>query len=347
VRIRTDALRVQTARYRELVENANDVIYTLDTEGRFTSINRTGERITGYRHDTLLGADLSRLVAPEHVDQARAMLARGGTNPLPSVYELNILAEDGRAVTLEVSSRPIHEDGKVVGTQGIGRDVTERKQAQEMKAQFAAVLEERSRIARELHDSLDQGFWGILLQVEAAAKSLPDAPQGAQAHLETARSLVLHCQNEAHRSVWDLRSCMLERSDLASALDAIARQVAPNASLELKTEVVGTPCPLPALVENNLLRIGQEAITNAVRHAGARQVRTELRFEPECLRLVVTDDGSGFDVTSQAHANNGRFGLIGMRERAKRIGGRLKIESVPGAGTKVAVELSLDGLSTK
>jgi PAS domain S-box-containing protein len=347
VRIRTEALQVQTARYRELVENANDVIYTLDTEGRFTSINRTGERISGYRQDELLGRDLSSLVAPEHVNRAHAMLAPEGTNPVPSVYELNILAEDGRAVTLEVSSRPIYEDGKIVGTQGIGRDVTERKQAQEMKAQFAAVLEERSRIARELHDSLDQGFWGILLQVEAAAKSLPDAPPGAQTHLETARSLVLHCQNEAHRSVWDLRSCVLERSDLASALDAIARQVGPSASVELKTEVVGTPCPLPALVENNLLRIGQEAMTNAVRHAGARQVRTELRFEPECLRLVVTDDGSGFDVQSSTHASNGRFGLIGMRERAKRIGGRLKIESVPGAGTKVAVELSLDAPSAK
>jgi PAS domain S-box-containing protein len=344
VSIRTEALRVQTARYRELVENANAVIYTLDTEGRFTSINRTGERITGYRQDALLGKDLGCLVAPEHVARARAMLAPEGTNPVPSVYELSILAEDGRAVTLEVSSRPIYENGRVVGTQGIGRDVSERKQAQEMKAQFAAVLEERSRIARELHDSLDQGFWGILLQVEAAAKSPPDAPQGMHAHLEMARNLVLHCQNEAHRSVWDLRSCVLERSDLASALEAVARQVATSGTVELKTEVFGTPCPLSAVVENNLLRIGQEALTNAVRHAAAKVVRTELRFEPECIRLVVTDDGSGFDVDGQAHANNGRFGLIGMRERAKRIGGRLKIESVPGAGTKIVAEMSLDAV---
>lgn len=339
VRTRTEALRVQTARYRELVENANDVIYTLDTEGRFTSINRAGERITGYQQQELLGTDLARLFGPERAGPAPSAPGPEGTSAALSVYELDILAKDGHAVTLEVSSRPIHEDGRVVGTQGIGRDVTERKLAQEMKAQFAAVLEERSRIARELHDSLDQGFWGILLQVEAAAKSLPEAPQGAEAHLDMARNLVLHCQNEAHRSVWDLRSCVLERSDLASALDAVGRQVAADAPVELKTEIFGTPCPLSAVLENNLLRIGQEAMTNAVRHADAKHVCTELRFEPECIRLVVTDDGSGFDVHAQAHAINGRFGLIGMRERAKRIGGRLKIESVPGAGTKVVVEM--------
>jgi PAS domain S-box-containing protein len=342
VRVRTEALRVQTARYRELVENANDVIYTLDTEGRFTSINRAGETITGYGRDELLGRDIGGFVPPEQAAEARSAAGLEGGGGAAAVYELSLSAKDGRTVTLEVSPRPLYVDGTVVGTQGIGRDVTDRKQAQEMKAQFAAVLEERSRIARELHDSLDQGFWGILLQVEAASRSLPAAPEGTHVHLEMARNLVLHCQNEAHRSVWDLRSCVLERSDLASALEAIGLQVAADASVELKTEVFGTPCSLPVVLENNLLRIGQEAVTNAVRHAAAKQVRTELRFEPECIRLVVTDDGSGFDVHAQAGANDGRFGLIGMRERAKRIGARLKIESVPGAGTKVAVEMPKD-----
>ncbi len=344
VRVRTEALRVQTARYRDLVENASDVIYTLDKGGRFTSLNRAGERITGYQEQELLGLDLARVVTPEHAARARAIPASTPTD-LP-VYELNVMAKDGHIVTLEVSSRPICENGRVVGAQGIGRDVTERNQAQAMKAHLAAVLEERSRIARELHDSLDQGFWGILLQVEAAAKSLPNAPQGAHTHLDMARNLVLHCQNEVQRSVWDLRSCALERSDLASALEAVAHQVAADAPVELTTEVMGVPCLMPAVVENNLLRIGQEAMTNAVRHACAKRVRTELRFEPEGVRLVVTDDGSGFDVDSPAHATSGRFGLIGMRERAKRIGGRLKIESVRGTGTKVEVELPLAALTT-
>jgi PAS domain S-box-containing protein len=345
VRVRTEALQVQTARFRELVENASDVIYTLDNQGRFTSLNRAGERITGYPEQEVLGRELAGLVTPEHAARVDAMLSPSPADAALPVHELQVVAKDGHTVTLEVSSRPIREDGRVMGTQGIGRDVTERNQAQEMRARFAAVLEERSRIARELHDSLDQGFWGILLQVEAAAKSLDNAPQGTHAHLDMARNLVLHCQNEAHRSVWDLRSCALERSDLASGLDAVARQVSADAPVDVTTEVMGTPFPMRAVVEDNLLRIGQEAMTNAVRHAAAKRVRTELRFEPGAIRLVVTDDGSGFDVDSPAHATNGRFGLIGMRERAKRIGGRLKIESVPGTGTKVEVELGMDALA--
>jgi signal transduction histidine kinase len=106
---------------------------------------------------------------------------------------------------------------------------------------------------------------------------------------------------------------------------------------------VGAPRPLPASVENNLLRIGQEAITNAVRHARAHAIVAELRFEPGRVRLAVRDDGSGFDADSTLYAGTGHFGLIGMRERAKRIGGRLTIESAPGAGSTVTVELPTNG----
>src|SRR5262249_1056606 len=151
VRTRTEALRVQTARYRELVENASDVIYTLAPGGRFTSINQGGGRVTGYRQHELLETPLAALLAPGHAAPAPpASEAEGTIGPLP-VYELEIVAKDGHAVTLEISSRPIHEEGRAVGNQGIGRDVTERRLAQEMKAQFAAVLEERSRIAPQLH----------------------------------------------------------------------------------------------------------------------------------------------------------------------------------------------------
>ena len=152
-------------------------------------MNRAGERITGYHEQELLGLDVARVVAPEHVARASAIPGPTPTNAALPVYELNVV-------------------------------------------------------------------------------------------------------------------------DLASALEAVARQVAADAPVELTTEVMGIPCPMPAVVENNLLRIGQEAMTNAVRHSSARRVRTELRFEPEGLRLVVTDDGAGFDLDSLAHATSGRFGLL-------------------------------------
>jgi len=343
VRLRTQALRQQSARYRDLVENANDAIYTLDAAGRFTSINPAGEQMTGYSREEALSIGLADLVAPEHAERTRERLALEIAAGVPAVHELEILAKDGRPLIIEISSRPLYEKGRIVGLEGIARDIGERRLAQEIKAQFSAVLEERSRIARELHDSLDQGFWGILLQLEATSEGLGEGPPSARTHLELARNLVLHCQTEAHRSVWDLRSPVLDRADLPNALAAAARLVAASCAAAVDTKVVGAPRPLPASVENNLLRIGQEAITNAVRHAGARAIMAELRFEPGQVRLAVSDDGRGFDLDSTAHAGNGHFGLIGMRERAKRIGGRLTIESAPGAGSTVTVELPTSG----
>jgi PAS domain S-box-containing protein len=343
VRLRTEALRQQSARYRDLVENANDAIYTLDAAGRFTSMNPAGEQMTGYSREEVLSIGLADLVPPEHAARTRERLALEIAAGLPAVHELEVRAKDGRPLALEVSSRPLYEKGRIVGLEGIARDIGERRLAQEIKAQFSAVLEERSRIARELHDSLDQGFWGILLQLEASSEALGGGLSSARTHLELARSLVLHCQTEAHRSVWDLRSTVLDRTDLPNALAAAARLVAVSCSTPVDTKVVGAPRPLPASVENNLLRIGQEAITNAARHSRARAIVAELHFEPGRVRLAVSDDGSGFDVDSTAYAGNGHFGLIGMRERAKRIGGQLTIESVPGAGSTVTVELPTSG----
>lgn len=343
VRLRTEALRQQSARYRDLVDNANDAIFTLDAAGRFTSINPAGEQMTGYSRQEALAIGLADLVAPEDAERTRAKLALEVAAGVPAVHDLEIRAKDGRPLTLEISSRPLHEKGRIVGLEGIARDVGERRLAQDIKAQFSAVLEERSRIARELHDSLDQGFWGILLQLEAASEGLGEGPPSARMHLELARNLVLHCQTEAHRSVWDLRSTVLDRTDLPNALAAAARLVAVSCSTPVDTKVVGAPRPLPASVENNLLRIGQEAITNAARHARAHVVVAELRFEPGHVRLAVTDDGCGFDADSTAYAGHGHFGLIGMRERAKRIGGRLTIASAPGAGSTVTVDLPING----
>jgi signal transduction histidine kinase len=286
---------------------------------------------------------LADLVPPEEAERTRERLALEIARGVSAVHELEIRAKDGRPVIVEISSRPLYDKGRIVGLEGIARDIGERRLAQAIKAQFSAVLEERSRIARELHDSLDQGFWGILLQLEATSEGLGDGPPSARTHLELARNLVLHCQTEAHRSVWDLRSTVLDRADLPSALAATARLVAVSCSTPVDTAVRGAPRPLPASVENNLLRIGQEAITNAARHARAHAIVAELCFEPGRVRLAVRDDGAGFDVDSTDYAGHGHFGLIGMRERAKRIGGRLTIESAPGAGSTVTVELPTNG----
>jgi signal transduction histidine kinase len=198
-----------------------------------------------------------------------------------------------------------------------------------------AVHEDRTRIARELHDTLEQELTGIAVQLDAVSDRLADSPPLAAAALGTARALLRHTRTEARRSVWDLRAALLEEADLGVALAATAKQLEGGPIIQVN--VAGTPRRLAASVENNLLRIGTEAMTNAVKHAAARQVEVRLAFDPDEVRLEVRDDGKGFDASRSTTLAAGHFGWLGIRERAERIGAKLRIESQPGAGTRVAV----------
>jgi signal transduction histidine kinase/streptogramin lyase len=211
----------------------------------------------------------------------------------------------------------------------------------QLRREFAAVLQERNRIARELHDTLAQGFTSVSIQLEAVSAKLGGgAADAAREHLNQARLLVRSSLAEARRSVRDLRSELLDGGGgLADALTAVARQLTSGTDVRAEVSVGGAPRPLPEPVEKNLLRVGQEALTNAVRHSGAARVRLRLDYDADRVRLGVSDDGRGFD-TSNGRANGGDgdgggFGLKGMRERVAQLGGRLTIESRPGAGTEV------------
>ncbi|PYS73557.1 MAG: hypothetical protein DMF69_04495 [Acidobacteria bacterium] len=210
-----------------------------------------------------------------------------------------------------------------------------------MRAQFAAVLAERTRIAREIHDNLAQEMLGISVQLEVVARTMPPSADTAKAHLDRVRLLVRHGIAEARRYVWDLRSQALDNADLPTALSETARRLTSNAGrpIDTQVQVSGTFRPLPEAVEDNLLRIGQEAINNAVSHAQPQKVLINLDFDSSHVRLSVRDDGLGFDQTTVE--TNGHFGLIGMRERTERIGGKLGIVSSPGNGTEIIVDVPI------
>jgi PAS domain S-box-containing protein len=201
------------------------------------------------------------------------------------------------------------------------------------QARQTAVLEERNRMAREIHDTLAQAFTGILLQLGAAERVMADAPEQGQAHLQTAGDLAREGLAEARRSVQALRPQALEEEDLAGALARMVEQLNSDPSTRIAFRRDGMPRPLPPDVADHLLRVGQEALTNALRHAQAREVGVELSFAGEELRLCVTDDGRGFAM--EARPRKGGFGLTGMQERAGLIGAQLSVDSQPGSGTRV------------
>ncbi|HKQ03975.1 MAG TPA: two-component regulator propeller domain-containing protein [Blastocatellia bacterium] len=217
-----------------------------------------------------------------------------------------------------------------------------RRRIRRVRAEFAAVLAERNRMARDIHDTLAQGFVGISLQLEAVGKMLDQSPDRAKQHLDLAQTMVTHSLAEARRSVWDLRAQALENTDLATALADAAKKLTSGTAVQSEFQVTGTPRQLPATVESNLWRIGQEAMTNALKHAHPRHLRVELAFAPKHVTLSVTDDGHGFDTQNDRLSGDGHFGLIGMRERAERLKGKLQIDSGEGTGTRISVIAPVD-----
>lgn len=210
-----------------------------------------------------------------------------------------------------------------------------------MQAQFNAVLAERTRIAREIHDNLAQEMAGLSVQLEVIARKMPPSADAAMSALDRARQLVRHGLAEARRYVWELRSPTLENNDLPGALAETARRLTQDTSIHAQVEVNGTFRPLAQLVEGNLLRIGQEAINNAVKHAQAQRILVNLVFEGKRVQLIIRDDGRGFDNQVVDNGKAGHFGLIGMRERAEQIGGTLSIQSTDNFGTEVVAEVPI------
>lgn len=202
------------------------------------------------------------------------------------------------------------------------------------QGQKAAILEERNRMAREIHDTLAQGFTGIVLQLTAAEHELTESPEKAQGHLVRARGLARESLAEARRSVWALHPRSLEHSELPDAFTRHVEQMTAGTPIQSELHVHGRPRSLSSDVESNVLRVGLEALTNAIKHARASLVSIELSFEPEQIRLSVQDNGQGFDPAATAGEG---FGLTGMRERAESLEGRVTISSKPGQGTEVVL----------
>jgi signal transduction histidine kinase/HAMP domain-containing protein len=201
-----------------------------------------------------------------------------------------------------------------------------------------AVIEERNRMAREIHDTLAQGFTGIVLQLEAAEQSLGENVDNAHEHLDHARRLARESLNEARRSVWALRPQTLEQLPLIEALRQEIEKFTRDGGIKASFSTSGKGQALHADMENALLRICQESLANAKKHAQAEQVMVNLAFEREKVGLSIRDNGIGFDPEVRA---DGSFGLIGMTERARLLGGTLAVQSEKGKGTLIEVMIPI------
>jgi len=216
-----------------------------------------------------------------------------------------------------------------------------RLREHKIRTQFSAVLAERARVGREIHDTLLQSLVGLAFQIDNLSADVPPTAGAIKQELERIRHQVDHYIDEAQQSIWDLRAPRLESVDVATALRERAEPIIDAAGVAFDFKTTGVPRSVAPRVQQQLLRIVQEAIMNAIRHAAPRNVRLELAFGERLLCVYVTDDGRGFDPQAPRVDGDRHWGLSIMHERALQIGGRLAIASAPGRGTRVEMTVPL------
>lgn len=218
---------------------------------------------------------------------------------------------------------------------------TLRQRDQLLKGQIARVLEERNRIARDCHDTLMAGFAAISWQLEATSRLLsdPDDRAGrASQSCELARKMVTHCQADARRIIWDLRDSDEITDILSQALSRALNFSSMRENPEIDFAVEGEEIPIAPTAVHHLVCIGQEAVTNAIRHSGCSIVRVQLKYDSDCLNLAVRDNGRGFQIPDPG-VRNGHFGIQVMQERSRKLGGTFRIQTALGSGTEVGLKV--------
>ena len=216
------------------------------------------------------------------------------------------------------------------------------KQTSELLEQSreAAVLEERARVARDIHDTLAQGLTGIVVQLSAAQRAMEIAPDDARQHMQLAQDMARESLAEARRSIWNLRTGHLERGELRDALAGVAQR-ASSEKMRVTFETRGEVWAIHADVESALLRVAQEALVNVGKHANATQAVLLLEYAPDAVHLMIHDNGVGMDddvlSNTQVRGPESGFGLMGMRERIQQWGGTLELKNQDGAKIEATI----------
>ncbi len=331
-----EELRQSEERLRNVVAGAPIVLFALNRDGLFTFSEGSGLGALGLEPGEVVGKSVFEIYhdVPQIGENVRRALA--GEEFTSTV--------EAPGLTFETRYSPLRgEDGQVAGVIGVATDITERKKAEDElveQARELAVLEERNRMAREIHDTLAQGFTGIVLQLEAAEQAMDGSPAEAPGHLTRAKGLARESLQEARRSVWNLPPDTLERLPLGAALQEEVRRFDSEGREKATFSLSGEHRDLPANTQASLLRICQESLTNVRRHAQASNVKVELTFDSKTVSLSVQDDGAGLD-SGGATVDGERkgFGLTGMEQRARLLGGSFDIKSRRGKGTQVEVRI--------
>jgi PAS domain S-box-containing protein len=337
-------VRESEERFRTLADFTFDWEYWLNPDGDYVYVSPSCERITGYRAEEFQ-RDPSLLNAIVHPDDRELVAEHLQEEPIEGsiVYPVvfRVITRAGQERWLEHVCQPVYgSNGNYLGRRGSNRDITDRKRAEEAleeQAKEKAVAAERSRLARELHDSVTQALYSVTLYAEATRLALQTEKRDvAVQNLRELHNMAREAMLDMRMLIFELHPPVLEEEGLVSALQARLAAVESRARLQTEIRAEGER-RLPISVAEELFRIALEALNNVVKHANAEQVTVDLKFGTEDVCLVVSDDGVGFDL-DQVSRSGGR-GLLGIEERVARLQGTFAIQSVPGGGTTLRVKV--------
>jgi len=322
-------------RYRHLVDNSPDIVWSVDAEGRFTFFSDSLESRTGWKPQELIGQPFTRLAGEETLAAAVTAWERLREEPdREQRVRLDLPLRDGRISQTEVAMTGTLVDGRFAGAHGSVRDISERERLEgDLRSQAAelAASQERAHLARELHDSVTQALFSMGLTLRTMEILLETDPEAARGKVAELRELQKDALAEMRTLIFELRPSSLESDGLVQALRTHATAVQRRTGLTVVVDAEPIErLPLPA--EEALYRIGQEALHNVVKHANASSATLRITTDGESVRLSVADDGVGF---APDEVPRGHLGLIGMRQRVDLVGGDLRVESRPGGGTLI------------
>jgi len=342
-----EALRAERDYSSRIIDRSPAIICGIAPNGSTTFINPAGERITGYKAEEIVRRNWWRTFYPgdeyRQVEQLFRDFAQGDVHD----YEMVLTAKDGSKRTISWSSiNRYDESGSLVEIIGFGNDVTEQKLAEEAVLKEQRLLRrmldlydrDRQLLAYEIHDGLAQQVAGATFSLQAFVELRHKDDREAQRHLDRAMQLLAESTAEARRLISGLRPPILDESGVVAAVDYLVRgwQQEDGPRIEFTHDVHFDRLAPP--LENTIFRVVQESLTNACHHSKSPKVQVELLQYDDRIRVRVQDWGIGFD---PAAVPPNRFGLQGIRERARLLGGEVSIDTAPNQGTRVTVELPL------
>jgi two-component system sensor histidine kinase DegS len=336
-------------RYRQLFENAHDPILIHNLEGDVIAVNSAGEKLTGYTSDELLKMNVKQFlseVSSQLAGQIRRKLI--ANEPVDQIYEQRLIKKDGSEVIVQLATSLLYDKDKPTAFQNIARDITEEKRMQEnlrhyLRQVTKAQEEERKRISRELHDETIQDLIVLSRQLDQLASNTSGLSTENRLRLEELWQQTDTIIRGIRRLSQDLRPAALDRLGLLPALELLATESSEYSGIKTNVELVGSERRLPEETELVLFRVTQEALRNVWKHSGASETNIKADFNDTSIKIIINDNGKGFDLPGKIGdlARYGKLGLAGMQERAQLIGGNLTMESHPGKGTTVIIEVPI------